>query len=244
MTCECVHPTLAPSDLGAELGGRLSHLGVVSPNLRPASPVPASARKFRLGPRRLASTAESLPRHQRQSRIAPETLPRRPQRPIQRQGVHRTRSTPSTPFPTAKALGVRGDFRPGLPSGQEDVRELQSFALVAALQRELGEGRGAGKGPHPQALDAFPPNYADISEERRLGYVAITRGMRRVTITHCEFRRGHTSPSSFIEDLPAANRVKGWLRGQAAPIDNARASPRPGSTSTFVPEDRHQAVGR
>jgi DNA helicase-2/ATP-dependent DNA helicase PcrA len=74
-------------------------------------------------------------------------------------------------------------------------------------------------------VGTFPPNYGDIAEERRLGYVAITRGMRRVTITHCEFRRGYTSPSSFIEDLPAANRVKGWLRGQAAPVDNARASP-------------------
>jgi DNA helicase II / ATP-dependent DNA helicase PcrA len=90
----------------------------------------------------------------------------------------------------------------------------------------------------------FPPNYGDIAEERRLGYVAITRGMRRVTITHCEFRRGYTSPSSFIEDLPAANRVKGWLRGQAGPVENARASPRPSSTSTSVLEDRHQAVGR
>jgi DNA helicase-2/ATP-dependent DNA helicase PcrA len=75
----------------------------------------------------------------------------------------------------------------------------------------------------------FPPDYGDISEERRLGYVAVTRGMRRVTITHCEFRRGYTCPSSFIDDLPAANKVKGWLRGQQGSVTNTQADPRRGS---------------
>jgi DNA helicase-2/ATP-dependent DNA helicase PcrA len=30
----------------------------------------------------------------------------------------------------------------------------------------------------------FPPDYGDLSEERRLAYVALTRGMRRVTVSH------------------------------------------------------------
>ena len=60
---------------------------------------------------------------------------------------------------------------------------------------------------------SFPPAYGDAAEERRLAYVAITRGMRRVTITHCEFRRGYTSPSCFVTDIPAEHRVNGWLRG-------------------------------
>ena len=58
----------------------------------------------------------------------------------------------------------------------------------------------------------FPPGYGEISEERRLAYVAITRGMRRVTISHCEFRRGYAAPSSFLDDIPNRNRVTGWLR--------------------------------
>ena len=33
---------------------------------------------------------------------------------------------------------------------------------------------------------AFPTDYGDPAEERRLAYVALTRGMRRVTITHCD----------------------------------------------------------
>ena len=58
----------------------------------------------------------------------------------------------------------------------------------------------------------FPPDYAaDHAEERRLAYVAITRGMRRVTITHCAFRRGYATPSGFLDDIPDANKVSGWL---------------------------------
>jgi DNA helicase-2/ATP-dependent DNA helicase PcrA len=88
----------------------------------------------------------------------------------------------------------------------------------------------------------FPPDYGDISEERRLGYVAITRGMRRVTITHCEFRRGYTTPSSFIEDLPAANRVSGWLRGQAGTVDSGRPQIRTSRTDAPVLEGRRAVI--
>ena len=45
--------------------------------------------------------------------------------------------------------------------------------------------------------------------------MAITRGMRRVTISHCEFRRGYAAPSSFLDDIPNRNRVTGWLRTPA-----------------------------
>jgi DNA helicase-2/ATP-dependent DNA helicase PcrA len=85
----------------------------------------------------------------------------------------------------------------------------------------------------------FPPDYGEISEERRLGYVAITRGMRRVTITYCEFRRGYTVPSSFIDDLPAENRVLGWLRGRVDPFDRGSQPPRPSHVSiSTLPEWR------
>ena len=58
----------------------------------------------------------------------------------------------------------------------------------------------------------FPPDYGDPAEERRLAYVAITRGMRRVTISYCAYRRGPVIPSLFIDDIPDRHRVPGWLR--------------------------------
>ena len=88
----------------------------------------------------------------------------------------------------------------------------------------------------------FPPDYGDLAEERRLAYVAITRGMRRVTITHCEFRRGYTCPSSFIEDLPAANKVKGWLRGNASSVSGTQNDQR--HSSALARGDWRQAARR
>jgi len=68
----------------------------------------------------------------------------------------------------------------------------------------------------------FPPDYGDPSEERRLAYVAITRGMRRVTVSHCGFRRGYAEPSPFLADIPERNRVAGWLRGPSLPARRSR----------------------
>ena len=67
----------------------------------------------------------------------------------------------------------------------------------------------------------FPSSFGDLAEERRLAYVALTRGMRRVTITHCEYRRGPAMPSPFIGDLPTGSVHRGWLRAPPRPA-NAR----------------------
>jgi DNA helicase II / ATP-dependent DNA helicase PcrA len=56
----------------------------------------------------------------------------------------------------------------------------------------------------------FPPMYGDLDEERRLAYVGVTRGMKRVTISHASYRRGPATPSEFIDDIPDANCVVGW----------------------------------
>ena len=56
----------------------------------------------------------------------------------------------------------------------------------------------------------FPPLYGDHDEERRLAYVGVTRGMKRVTISHASYRRGPATPSCFLEDIPDNNRVEGW----------------------------------
>lgn len=58
---------------------------------------------------------------------------------------------------------------------------------------------------------SFPSAYGDHEEERRLAYVALTRGMQRVSISHVEYRRGFTRPSCFIDDIPPEDRVVGWL---------------------------------
>jgi DNA helicase II / ATP-dependent DNA helicase PcrA len=61
---------------------------------------------------------------------------------------------------------------------------------------------------------SFPSDYGEPGEERRLAYVALTRAMRQIAISHSAFRRGPATPSPFIDDIPDANRVKGWLRTQ------------------------------
>jgi len=60
----------------------------------------------------------------------------------------------------------------------------------------------------------FPSTFGAADEERRLAYVALTRGMKRVSISHVGFRRGYTKPLPFLADIPAANHVVGWLRSQ------------------------------
>ncbi len=73
----------------------------------------------------------------------------------------------------------------------------------------------------------FPPNYGDIAEERRLAYVALTRGMRRVTISHCAVRHGCATPSMFLSDISDAAKVIGWLDGrerERPPVDMRNAS--------------------
>ena len=63
----------------------------------------------------------------------------------------------------------------------------------------------------------FPAAYGSMGEERRLAYVAVTRGKLRVTITYAAFRKGYVKPSRFIEDLPMDHVVHGWLHGEVRP---------------------------
>lgn len=65
----------------------------------------------------------------------------------------------------------------------------------------------------------FPSDYGDPEEERRLAYVALTRGMRRVSISHCGFRRGFATPSVFIDEIPEEHCAK------ASPRERDRRHP-------------------
>jgi DNA helicase-2/ATP-dependent DNA helicase PcrA len=113
-----------------------------------------------------------------------------------------------------------------LAGGFHSARELLDHAALSTSGPDDDETERVrlltlhkGKGlefPHVFLIGwesgTFPPDYGDLDEERRLAYVALTRGQTRVTISHCEFRRGYTAPSPFIEDIPEQHRVAGWLR--------------------------------
>ena len=58
----------------------------------------------------------------------------------------------------------------------------------------------------------FPSDCGDADEERRLTFVALTRGMRRVSISSAALRHGFRAPSLFIDDTPDAHFIKGRLR--------------------------------
>jgi len=62
----------------------------------------------------------------------------------------------------------------------------------------------------------FPSAFGDADEERRLAYVALTRGMERVSISHVECRRGCTGPSPFLADI---------LRSTTSRAGSARSAP-------------------
>jgi DNA helicase II / ATP-dependent DNA helicase PcrA len=53
----------------------------------------------------------------------------------------------------------------------------------------------------------IPSNYGEVDEERRLAYVALTRGMRQVRISWALYRRGPTEPSPFVDAIPERSRV-------------------------------------
>jgi DNA helicase-2/ATP-dependent DNA helicase PcrA len=108
-------------------------------------------------------------------------------------------------FHTARELLDNAALSTGGPD-EENTGHLQLLTLHKAKGLEF---------PHVflPAWEAgvFPPDYGDPAEERRLAYVAITRGMHRVTISHCDYRRGPATPSLFIDDIPNRHRVPGWL---------------------------------
>ena len=102
---------------------------------------------------------------------------------------------------------------------------LEHAALASAAPGEQTGGRvqlmtlHRAKGlefPHvflPAWESGVFPTGNDLDEERRIAYVALTRGMQRVSITWCSFRQGRpTGPSLFVSQIPAEHQVAGWLR--------------------------------
>ena len=71
----------------------------------------------------------------------------------------------------------------------------------------------------------IPSTYGDLDEERRLAYVALTRGMRQVRISWALYRRGPTEPSPFLDAIPEESRV---FLVPHRPQSTSRQEPAPG----------------
>ena len=120
----------------------------------------------------------------------------------------------------------------GIAGGFHTARELLDHAALATNRPDENDGDVVrlmtlhkAKGlefPHV-FLPAFeagiiPSAYGERDEERRLAYVALTRGMRRVTISWTLFRRGPAEPSCFIDDIPEQSRIS-ISRAPARPLN-------------------------
>lgn len=116
-------------------------------------------------------------------------------------------------------FGLAADF-----TAIEDLFEHAALGSAPAGSTVLGRVKlmtiHASKGlefPHVFLLgweeQLFPSANGDQDEERRLAYVALTRGRRRVAVTWCAFRNGRQSqPSPYLMELPKQVWTKGWLR--------------------------------
>ena len=84
--------------------------------------------------------------------------------------------------------------------GDEDVVSLMTLHKAKGLEF-----------PHV-FLPAFeagiiPSSCGDGDEERRLAYIALTRGMRQVRISWALYRRAPAEPSPFVDAIPERSRV-------------------------------------
>jgi DNA helicase-2/ATP-dependent DNA helicase PcrA len=131
-------------------------------------------------------------------------------------------------------------------AGSRDARVLMmtmhsakglEFPVVAIA------GLEEGLFPHSRSAD----DQAELEEERRLCYVAITRAERRLVLTSAARRRvfgeyKSTAPSRFIDEIPAdlIDEVPSSSVTPKASVSHFRATPYPkGGYRGRGPEDRH-----
>ena len=107
------------------------------------------------------------------------------------------------------------------PRGFHSAREFLDHAALATNRERDGDEdvvslmtlhKAEGLEFPDVFLPAFeagiiPSSYGDVDEERRLAYVALTRGMRQVRISWALYRRGPTEPSLFVNAIPERSHV-------------------------------------
>jgi len=128
-----------------------------------------------------------------------------------------------------------------LASNFHSARELLDHAALATIRdnegvasavRLMSMHRAKGLEFDHVFLPAFedgiiPSAYGDPDEERRLAYVALTRGKRRVTISWAQYRRGPGEPSPFIADIPEQAKAHAKSSGDRAlrpPLSHEKAA--------------------
>lgn len=128
-----------------------------------------------------------------------------------------SREPPLGEFLRASALVRSADDDEEALANQVTLMTLHSakglefpYVLMVGVEEELL--------PHRRSLEMG----GELSEERRLCYVGITRARKHLWLTLARHRRKHgkmveRSPSRFLEELPSGEGVKRWSR-DAAPV--------------------------
>jgi DNA helicase II / ATP-dependent DNA helicase PcrA len=108
------------------------------------------------------------------------------------------------PFLNRITLQLRDDIDEGDDKGKVN---LMTIHAAKGLEHEVVFVAGVENGiiPHARAVDE---DEANIEEERRLFYVAITRAKRKLFLTSCRRRKVmrdvvDCSPSPFLDEIPA-----------------------------------------
>lgn len=113
---------------------------------------------------------------------------------------------------------------------------LMTMHSAKGLEFEVVFIVGLEEGLFPHARSSH--DAAELEEERRLCYVAITRAQKQLYLTHARSRRLHgeevsTEPSRFLKEVPLdqledLSYGQSWLRSQNAPVasrEPARSKP-------------------
>jgi DNA helicase-2/ATP-dependent DNA helicase PcrA len=119
------------------------------------------------------------------------------------------------------------EYDPDAPATLMTMHSAKGLEFPVVFMVGLEEGLF----PHARSSN----DVAELEEERRLCYVAITRAQRRLYLTHARSRRLHgeetlAKPSQFLSEMPLDQLEdlsfgQSWLRSQVAPVRSSETTP-------------------